>query len=189
MELGLFSDVRIIFFILLSILLVALSWRPLLDAGSHGFYRFFAFEGILILVLMNISFWFKRPFSSLQLASWALLSLSILLIVQGFYSLKKLGGHANRKTESSNFPFEDTSSLVTDGIYKLIRHPMYSSLLFLAWGALLKHITVPGIITTLITTVFLVATAKKEELENVLFFGSIYQEYMKRTKMFIPYIY
>jgi protein-S-isoprenylcysteine O-methyltransferase Ste14 len=66
---------------------------------------------------------------------------------------------------------------------------MYSSLLLLAWAALLKHITIYGISAVLITTAFLVATAKMEERENVSFFGSSYEEYIKRTKMFIPYLF
>jgi protein-S-isoprenylcysteine O-methyltransferase Ste14 len=188
LELGLFAAIRIALFILLSILLVALSWRPLHNPRSHGFYRFFAFEGILILVLMNISFWLKDPFSPLQLISWTFLVFSILFIFQGFYLLRKLGGSTNREIDSANLTFENTAKLVTDGIYKYIRHPMYSSLLLLAWGTLLKHITIYAILTASMTTGFLMVTAKIEERENISFFGSSYEQYMKRTKMFIPYL-
>ncbi|MBW2258305.1 MAG: hypothetical protein JRI25_27415 [Deltaproteobacteria bacterium] len=38
-------------------------------------------------------------------------------------------------------------------------------------------------------TVFLVATAKIEERENIRFFGAPYQQYMKGTKMFIPFMF
>jgi protein-S-isoprenylcysteine O-methyltransferase Ste14 len=189
LELGLFAIIRIILFILISIFLVALSWRPLQNPRSHGFYRFFAFEGVLIIVLLNIPFWFRKPISPLQLISWTFLFFSTLFVVQGFYLLKKLGGSAGRETGSENLPFENTVNLVTDGIYKYIRHPMYSSLLLLAWAALLKHVTIYGILAVLITTAFLVATAKMEERENISFFGSSYEEYIKRTKMFIPYLF
>ncbi|MBW2341569.1 MAG: isoprenylcysteine carboxylmethyltransferase family protein [Deltaproteobacteria bacterium] len=181
---------RIALFILLSLpLLIVFSWRPLQNTGSHGFYRFFAFEGILILVLMNISFWLKDPLSPLQLISWTFLFFSILFVIQGFYLLRKLGGSRKREIVSENLAFEDTVRLVKDGIYKYIRRPMYSSLLLLAWGALMKHITTYGILAALITTAFLVATARIEEQENRSFFGSSYEKYMKRTKMFIPYLF
>ena len=186
---GLFAVIRIALFILLSIFLVVFSWRALHNPWSHGFYRFFVFEGILILVLLNIPFWFKNPLSPLQLISWTLIFFSILFVVQGFYLLRKLGGSTSRKTSTENLPFENTVNLVTDGIYKYIRHPMYSSLLLLAWGALLKHITIYAITAALITTAFLVTTAKMEERENILFFGSRYKEYIKGTKMFIPYLF
>ncbi len=189
MELGLFAVIRIILFILLTILLIVFSWRSLHNPRYHGFYRFFVFEGSLILILLNIPFWLKSPFSPLQLISWTFLLFSILIVVQGFYLLRKLGGSGGREISSENRDFENTVNLVTDGIYKYIRHPMYSSLLFLAWGVFLKHITIYGILAVLITTALLVATAKIEERENILFFGPSYEEYIKRTKMFIPYLF
>jgi protein-S-isoprenylcysteine O-methyltransferase Ste14 len=186
---GLFAVIRITLFILVSIFLVIFSWRPLQNPRSHGFYRFFAFEGILILLLLNIPLWLKNPFSPLQLISWTFLLFSILFVVQGFYLLRKLGGSGGREVSSENVAFENTVNLVTDGIYKYIRHPMYSSLLLLAWATFLKHITFYGILVVLITTGFLVVTAKIEEQENIAFFGSSYREYIKRSKMFIPYLF
>ena len=87
------------------------------------------------------------------------------------------------------FNFEDTAVLVTNDIYKYIRHPMYSSLLLLAWGAYLKHISFDSSISIAIATTTLFATAKFEERENILFFGSEYEAYMKKSKMFIPYLF
>ena len=37
-------------------------------------------------------------------------------------------------------------------------------------------------------TIFLWVTAKREEGENIQYFGEAYREYMKTTKMLIPYI-
>ncbi len=114
---------------------------------------------------------------------------SVLFIVWGFSLLTKLGGSRGRVEGSENLAFENTVRLVRDGLFKYVRHPMYSSLLLLSWGALLKHLTIHGIIAVLITTAFLVATAKMEERENIAFFGSSYEEYSKGTKMFIPFLY
>jgi protein-S-isoprenylcysteine O-methyltransferase Ste14 len=40
-----------------------------------------------------------------------------------------------------------------------------------------------------IATAFLVATAKVEEAEDLRHFGTAYQEYMGRTRMFIPFLF
>ena len=112
-----------------------------------------------------------------------------MFLVQGFSSLTKLGGTRGRIEGSENFAFENTVTLVRDGIFKYVRHPMYSSLLLLSWGGALKHMTIHGILAVLITTAFLVAAAKMEERENIAFFGSGYKEYIKRTKMFIPWLF
>ena len=75
------------------------------------------------------------------------------------------------------------------GLYRYIRHPMYSSLLFLAWGAFLKHITPLTSMLILAVSGFLTACARVEERENIRFFGSVYDEYMQRTGMFIPRLF
>ncbi len=86
------------------------------------------------------------------------------------------------------FEWENTDKLVTTGIFRYIRHPMYSSLLFLAWGALLKSITIGTLILTGVATTALVATAKAEEAENLARFGTEYRNYMRRTRLFVPFL-
>jgi len=101
--------------------------------------------------------------------------------------LKK--GNIDRERQASTLvSIEKTTTLVTSGVYNYIRHPFYSSLLFLAWGIFLKHISWIGALLAIAVTIFLLLTAKKEEVENIEFFGEEYQAYMQDTKMFIPYI-
>jgi protein-S-isoprenylcysteine O-methyltransferase Ste14 len=47
----------------------------------------------------------------------------------------------------------------------------------------------PGGLLALASTLLLLATAKAEESENIRYFGPAYSEYMKRTKMFIPFLF
>jgi len=86
------------------------------------------------------------------------------------------------------FEWENTEELVTKGIYRYVRHPMYSSLLFLAWGALLKSITLGTVILAGVATLALVVTAKAEEAENLSRFGEEYRNYMRRTRLFVPFL-
>lgn len=179
---------RTILFVVGTIFFTRFSWRALGNPGSHGFYRFFVFEGLLLLVLLNHPYWFKDPFSLLQLASWALLFASIFFIIQSLLQFKKYGGYAERKGMPENHSFENTVQVVDVGLYRLVRHPMYSSLLFLGWGAFLKHISWLSLALVLLLSGFLVAVAKVEERENILFFGTEYEQYMQRTRMFIPWL-
>lgn len=81
-----------------------------------------------------------------------------------------------------------TERLVTTGIYRHIRHPMYSSLLFLAWGAFLKSVTIDTLILSVLASLALLSTAKTEEAENVARFGQEYRDYMERTRRFVPFL-
>jgi len=186
---GLLKIIQIIIFTLGTLFLVFISRKPLKDLNAHGFYRFFVFEYTLVIVLINIPNWFKNPLSLFQIISWIFLAVSILLVIESFYYLKKYGNKKNREKYSANFEFENTIDLVETGIYKLIRHPMYSSLLFLAFGAMLKLLTIISVMLTVLVIIFLILTAKTEEKENIKFFGSAYEEYMKHTKMFVPFLF
>lgn len=59
----------------------------------------------------------------------------------------------------------------------------------LAWGVFLKNPSWVGSVAALGATAFLLATARFEEKENVLYFGTAYEDYMRRTKSFIPFCY
>jgi len=178
-----------ILFILISLLLVWISRHTLKNFRSHGFYRFFAFEGIAGLLALNQPHWFDNPFSIRQLLSWALLICSIAFVLCAVSRLHNFGGHKRRDDMPENFKFENTAHLVETGLYRFIRHPMYASLLLLNWGALLKHITPLTLTVGVITTLFLIATAKVEEEENHKFFGEAYTHYCSRSKMFLPFLF
>lgn len=183
-----FSLGKNLLFVVFSLVFLALSWKPLHNPRCHGFYRFFAFEGILFLALSNHPFWFDDWYAPHQLVSWLLLSASILFVVLGLHMLRTVGGSQAREAMPENFAFENTVTLVTAGIYRYIRHPMYSSLLLLAWGTFFKHLSLPGLVAITATTVFLVTAGLIEEKENIAFFGPAYLEYRKTTKMFLPFL-
>lgn len=182
------SFFRSLFFIVFTLIFLFISRKALRNPRCHGFYRFFAFEGILFLVLHNHPFWFIDVFAPQQIVSWMLLAVSILFIIQGLYMLKRAGGSKAREGMPENFAFENTTSLVTEGIYRYIRHPMYGSLQLLTWGAFFKHLSSPGLVVAALTTVFLLVAGLIEEKENLEFFGPAYLEYCKTTKMFLPFV-
>ena len=181
--------VKTIVFLLATAALIYVSRASLAIPRSHGFYRFFAWETILILVLLNVGVWFHEPFSWPQLISWPLLTISLFLVIHGVHLLKKIGRPDARRQDASLVAFEKTTTLVEEGAYRHIRHPLYSSLLFFTWGVFFKDPSWAGGVLAGTATLFLVATARVEEAEDIRFFGAAYREYMKRTKMFIPFLF
>ncbi|MFT3893616.1 MAG: isoprenylcysteine carboxylmethyltransferase family protein [Anaerolineales bacterium] len=167
----------------------AVSWKSLHKPGSHGFYRFFSWEAILGLFLVNVKFWFIHPFVWNQIIAWFLLFASLVPLGFGIHSLRTRGKPIQqREGDPSLLAFEKTTQLVTSGIYHYIRHPLYSSLFLLTWGIFFKSISWLSFLLAGVSTLFLVLTAKADEAECTQFFGVQYSEYMKHTKMFVPYI-
>lgn len=179
-----------ILFIAFSIGLLWISGKSLRAPGSHGFYRFFAWECILGLFLLNVRAWFKHPLAWHQLISWVLLVASLVPLALGMRGLTQRGKPAHhREDEPQLLAFEKTTRLVTTGIYRYIRHPLYSSLLLLTWGIFFKSISWPGSLLALASSILLFLTAKADEAEYLHFFGQEYREYMLHTRRFIPFVF
>jgi protein-S-isoprenylcysteine O-methyltransferase Ste14 len=143
--------------------------------------RFLAFESILTLLFLNARVWFLDPLSVHQLLSWLFLAGSLVLAGGGFYLIKTRGNPTG--------DLEETTTLITTGLYSHIRHPLYGSLIAFGLGAYLKDPSLIG--AALVISTFLGAqmTARIEEGHDLERFGSDYQDYMERTKRFIPFIY
>lgn len=156
-------------------------WLSIRYKRYHGIARFFAFESVYILILLNLKVWFTDPFSYHQIISWILLIMSIYPVVAGYILLKKQG--------KPTVNFENTSRLVKKGIYGLIRHPLYLSVFLFGTGVMMKD---PGRIQIILGIVNLVAvylTSRIEEGEMIAKFGNEYREYMRETKMFFPFVF
>ena len=164
-----------------TVLIILLSWfLSIKYKRYHGIARFFAFESIFILVLLNLRVWFVKPFSLLQIASWILLFLSIYVVATGYLLLKRKG-----KPDAN---FENTSLLVKSGIYKYIRHPLYLSVFLLGTGVMLKNPATAQLVLGAVNLIAVYITARIEENEMIAKFGDDYRIYMTETKMFIPFI-
>ena len=75
----------------------------------------------------------------LTIISWILLVTALVPLGFGVRSLTARGKPARQRAgEPQLLGFEKTTALVTSGIYAYIRHPLYSSLLLLAWGVFFK---------------------------------------------------
>jgi protein-S-isoprenylcysteine O-methyltransferase Ste14 len=172
-----------------TVALVLLSRRCLFQPRTHGFYRFFAFESILLLLAINIQYWFADPLSGLQIASWILLFFSAFLAAHAFWLFHSVGQPSRSPAAGPDLPFEQTTRLVTIGAYRYIRHPMYASLLCLAWGIFLKHVTLSTTILVILASLALYVTARVEENENIKHFGQSYLQFIEKTKRFIPFLW
>ena len=125
------TTAQLLTFIIGTILIILFSWFvSIREKRYHGIPRFFAFEGLLLLGLLQWPVWFHEPFSPLHIASW------IFLIACIFYVTAAVYYYFRHARPGRNF--ENSTQLVTEGIYKYVRHPMYASLLFLGWGMFFK---------------------------------------------------
>ena len=79
--------------------------------------------------------------------------------------------------------------LITHGIYKHIRHPMYLAMLLYTMGMPLIFSSVYGFLVTLWFIPLILYRIRIEEKMLIEKFGEAYREYMKKTKKIVPHVY
>jgi protein-S-isoprenylcysteine O-methyltransferase Ste14 len=78
--------------------------------------------------------------------------------------------------------------LVTDGLYKIVRHPQYTGLFIALFGEGVVHWPTFFSIAMLPVIIFIYyRLAKREEKKVIEEFGQEYLEYQKEVPMFIPH--
>ncbi len=113
--------------------------------------------------------------------------LGILVIIAGFYirsiAKKQLGISFNYSVARLK------GRLVTDGIYRWIRHPAYLGLLLYAIGTPLFFMSKIGSILIVLVLSAIVYRINVEERFLIKTIGKEYKDYMKKTYRIIPFLY
>lgn len=116
----------------------------------------------------------------------------ILLIIGGTFritSRKTLTKAGFNMVNSCKLQIVENQRLITEGVYSHIRHPLYLGEISRNIGFALFFTSLYGLIVMIIANVFLIMRIRIEERMLISQFGKEYEEYMKKTKKIIPYIY
>jgi protein-S-isoprenylcysteine O-methyltransferase Ste14 len=81
---------------------------------------------------------------------------------------------------------ESPAALVTSGLYRLVRHPLYTAGLLFLW--LSPQVTVNSFTLYVAATVYILIGAYFEERKLLREFGAVYAEYKSKTPMLIPWL-
>ncbi len=109
-----------------------------------------------------------------------------MLYVWGLWLLHRTNGDLGRQW-SPSLELKDDHRLVTEGIYRRIRHPMYLSLLIFAGGQMLalpNYVAGPAALVAML--VLIAFRLRAEERMMIEEFGDEYKAYRKRTNRLIP---
>jgi protein-S-isoprenylcysteine O-methyltransferase Ste14 len=81
---------------------------------------------------------------------------------------------------------EGKGELITDGIYRFIRHPQYTGFMLITLGMLLDWATLSMLIMWPVLGILYYRLARREERELQQQFGESYRQYMLQSSMFVP---
>lgn len=109
-----------------------------------------------------------------------------LLVIGGLVGLAGVKALGRLRTPLP-YPSDD-SRLVQHGIYAVIRHPLYTSVLLVSAGWALLWQSLAGLLTIPVLAIFYDAKARQEE-RWLRQRHPAYAEYERRVRRFIPWIY
>lgn len=150
-------------------------------------FRFIVLIAIILIIEFNktntvyfSTFLFQSAFSFVILGS--------ILTVVGLFGAIWARIYLGRNW-SGYVTYKENHGLVTDGPYKFVRHPIYTSLILMFIGTILYYGSLFVFIIFIIMTSIFIWRIKREEKIMINLFGKKYLDYMKRTKKLIPLIY
>ncbi|MEM0942141.1 MAG: protein-S-isoprenylcysteine O-methyltransferase [Bacteroidota bacterium] len=91
---------------------------------------------------------------------------------------------------SATLEVREGHNIVDSGVYKYIRHPMYSAILLLVIiQVLLLNNYIAGLSGLISFGLLYLLRVKNEERMMLSAFGADYEQYMKRTKRIVPFVF
>lgn len=90
---------------------------------------------------------------------------------------------------SSDVELKKDHKLITKGVYKYVRHPIYTGITFMGVGSIIVDQSILVTLFYLGMVAFLIFKMKKEEKLLLKHFPKEYPAYMEKTKALVPFIY
>ena len=131
--------------------------------------------------LLKLNYW------TLESALWMKILGILLIAAAGLIFL--ISARTMRRKGNPEKGWEQTRELVVDGIFGVIRHPIYFSYVLAFSGVMILKISLFSIIVAPIGCLFTFLAAWFEDDYDVRKFGEAYQDYRKNTKLFIPFLF
>lgn len=158
-----------------------------LHAGDMDFYRlaYNVFAGISFFPVLYLIaalpdqplYQVSAPWSYLMLGGQAL---AALMLIVAFLQTDSLSFIGLRQL----FEKEKTGALVTRGLYRIVRHPLYTFSLLYVW--LSSSVSQNSLVFYIGVTFYVLIGAYFEERKLLRDFGEAYAEYRRKTPMLIP---
>jgi protein-S-isoprenylcysteine O-methyltransferase Ste14 len=137
----------------------------------------------LVFIVAMMALHFLWPIIKLLLFPWTILGF-IPFVIGAVLILK--ANRAFKKHQTTVKPFEESSTLVTDGVFRITRNPMYLGLVLILFGiALFMGSLIPFVIIPLFIVLIYRMFIKVEEKMLKEKFGELYLKYKNKVRRWI----
>ena len=128
----------------------------------------------------------KNPEKLRLLSAWNIAGLSLFTVGLSIAIVAQL---TLKRFYSSTLVMRQDHQLITHGVYRYVRHPLYLGVLIAIMGAPVYAPSLYGfLILSLMIPIFLLRIKMEEDM-LIKHFGDKYQAYRRSTKKLIPFLY
>ena len=146
-------------------------------------YILYLLWALLGLQLLGLSL-FPFPYTMAgQCVGLVMASIGVVISVMGRHELGVNWAHGGE------YQVKNNQELVTTGIYRYIRHPIYLGVMLAYGGGQIVAGSYLSIVFLILFTYSSIVQAQKEEKLLLHHFGQKYEDYMQKTKILIPFLY
>lgn len=156
---------------------------------SEQRYRFaYSFlSSLLVAAIYLIQFLFPKPLF-LKLENWGFYLGVFLLLIGLTFNLLAFKNISAREFIGLQARKTNADKLIQKGIYKLVRHPIYTGLIGLMLGLVLLQPTIYNALNFLLILVYLPIGIYFEEQKLIQLYGRDYLDYKSKVKAIIPFL-
>jgi len=146
------------------------------------------YNGLSVILLLPIVFiYYGTPKDNISdFENPFLTFMSVLVMSGGLYIMLK-SIQAHNINEFIGLEEGGKEELQTEGLYELVRHPMYFGIMLFLFGAMMYNPSSRFLLTALITVIYIFVGARFEEKKLVKKFGKAYEKYQNEVPMLIPF--
>lgn len=145
------------------------------------------FRALALMLILVVAVYDRTAWHAADHSPWWSVAGIVLCLTAA--ALDVLAVNSFRRNRNPTFITTQARTLVTEGIYRRIQHPIYTGLLLAALGLPLILRSLWGALLALLVIAPLLAVRiRGEEARLRALFGDEYRAYAARTRRFIPYV-
>jgi protein-S-isoprenylcysteine O-methyltransferase Ste14 len=160
---------------------------PALDRYYRLGYNLLAITLLALLLVLTVR-WEGAPLlysKALAIVGWILIISGAGVIVAAFRTFDMWEFLGVQRSAEQTSP----RTLITRGLYRIVRHPLYLGTMLLALGLCMAHLSPGRGAILLVTLIYLVIGSRLEEQKLIREYGAAYEGYRKKAKSLIPWVW
>ena len=148
---------------------------------------FFQIPGLILwIIILIVSFWdLKHPIYSVNTP----MRITGIIILLGALIFRVYAATTLNKSYSYTLEIREGHQLVTSGLYRYIRHPVYTGVILGAFSIPIYSSSLRGFLVTILVIPLFMYRIGNEERMLIEEYGKEYEEYQEHTWKLFPYIY